>query len=320
MSTIKSDNSDLTINASGTSKDIKFQADGTEVASISNTGILTATSFVGDGSTLSNVGVDGIVSTANATAITIDSNENVGIGVTPEISTNTTGLYVGSRTAVVNWGNGSYFPHNAYESSSSWKYRDTAAAGIYSRNNNGDHVFEVAPSGTADAAISFTTGFEVLNSGKARAKNGIMFGTDTSDSNTLDDYEEGSWTPVLGDTNGANTWSGAATGYYTKVGNICWVYCVKDTTGSQSNSSGAYVSGLPFIGNGRNQAFHINGRGCGRVSGFDHATGMVEDNTSKVSLRSEKYGTGGGGGQSNLPLNTIQSDGSVVFEATYRVD
>jgi hypothetical protein len=30
MSTIKSDNSDLTINASGTSKDIKFQADGTE--------------------------------------------------------------------------------------------------------------------------------------------------------------------------------------------------------------------------------------------------------------------------------------------------
>jgi hypothetical protein len=34
----------------------------------------------GDGSGLSNVGVDGIVSSANATAITIDSSERVGIG------------------------------------------------------------------------------------------------------------------------------------------------------------------------------------------------------------------------------------------------
>jgi hypothetical protein len=36
----------------------------------------------GDGSSLTGVGVDGIVSTANATSITIDSNENVGIGIT----------------------------------------------------------------------------------------------------------------------------------------------------------------------------------------------------------------------------------------------
>ena len=46
MSTIKSDNSDLTINASGTSKDIKFQADGTErmvLKSDGNVGIGTST-------------------------------------------------------------------------------------------------------------------------------------------------------------------------------------------------------------------------------------------------------------------------------------
>jgi len=48
---------------------------------------LTASKLTGalpalDGSSLTGVGVDGIVSTANATAITIDSNERVGIGET----------------------------------------------------------------------------------------------------------------------------------------------------------------------------------------------------------------------------------------------
>jgi hypothetical protein len=41
----------------------------------------------GDGSNLTNVGVDGIVSTANATAITIDSSERVGIGTSSPDST-----------------------------------------------------------------------------------------------------------------------------------------------------------------------------------------------------------------------------------------
>jgi hypothetical protein len=89
----------------------------------------------------------------------------MGLGVEPESSTNTTDLYIGSRTSVVNWGNGSYFPHNAYENSSSWKYRDTAAAAMYSRNNNGEHIFEVASSGTADSAITFTTALTIGNSG-----------------------------------------------------------------------------------------------------------------------------------------------------------
>ena len=45
MSTIKSDNSDLTINASGSTSDIKFQANGVEKASISSAGAFTSTSI-----------------------------------------------------------------------------------------------------------------------------------------------------------------------------------------------------------------------------------------------------------------------------------
>jgi hypothetical protein len=52
------------------------------LTSNSNITLTGSGKYYGDGSTLSNVGVDGIVSTANATAITIDSNETVTLNAT----------------------------------------------------------------------------------------------------------------------------------------------------------------------------------------------------------------------------------------------
>ena len=61
MSTVKSNADHLTLNADGASKDIKFQTNGVEKASISSTGNLTCT---------------GIDDNATSTAITISSAEN----------------------------------------------------------------------------------------------------------------------------------------------------------------------------------------------------------------------------------------------------
>jgi hypothetical protein len=80
MSTIKSSAEHLTLNADGASKDIKFQANGVEKASISSAGVMTATSFAGSGAALTGVGVAGISSSADATAMTITSAEKIGIG------------------------------------------------------------------------------------------------------------------------------------------------------------------------------------------------------------------------------------------------
>ncbi len=74
MSTIKSSSEHLTLNADGASKDIKFQANGVEKASIDSSGNLTVSG------NLTSVGID---DNADATAITIDSSENVGIGGSP---------------------------------------------------------------------------------------------------------------------------------------------------------------------------------------------------------------------------------------------
>ena len=73
MSTIKSSDEHLTLNADGSSKDIKFQANGVEKASIDSSGNLTVSG------NLTSVGID---DNADATAMTIDSSENVGIGAT----------------------------------------------------------------------------------------------------------------------------------------------------------------------------------------------------------------------------------------------
>ena len=72
MSTIKSSNEHLTLNADGSSKDIKFQANGVEKGSLSSAGVMTATSFAGSGANLT-----GISSVGGATGV--DFNDNVKI-------------------------------------------------------------------------------------------------------------------------------------------------------------------------------------------------------------------------------------------------
>ena len=55
MSTIKSSDEHLTLNADGSSKDIKFQANGVEKASISSAGVMTATRVAGSGASLTGI-------------------------------------------------------------------------------------------------------------------------------------------------------------------------------------------------------------------------------------------------------------------------
>ena len=79
MSTIKSSAENLTLNADGANNDIKFQSNGSEVASIDQAGLVTATTFAGSGASLTNLPVQkpSISDGGNATALTIDSNEYV---------------------------------------------------------------------------------------------------------------------------------------------------------------------------------------------------------------------------------------------------
>ena len=71
---------------------------------------------------------------------------------------------------------------------------------------------------------------------------GIVLGaTSNTDANTLDDYEEGSFTPTLGHSVSTTE----ADGHYTKIGNLC-VCTLSFTVSSVSNSTHASLQSLPF--------------------------------------------------------------------------
>jgi len=55
MSKIQSANESITINADGSGNDILFQSNGSQVASISDGGVVTATSFAGSGASLTGL-------------------------------------------------------------------------------------------------------------------------------------------------------------------------------------------------------------------------------------------------------------------------
>ena len=187
----------------------------------------------------------------------IDANGNLGLGVVPEAwFSSVDALQVASSGALFgrnNEDNRVGIASNAYETASNtWKRignSGSAYANLY-ETDNGAHKFKVAAVGAADSAISWTTGLEVLNDGKARAKNGLLFGTDTAAANTLDDYEEGTWTANV---NGASSVSDT-TGDYQKIGNRVFFQYYSHAmtlTAVQAN-----ITGLPFTVSGDYNPFY----------------------------------------------------------------
>jgi len=118
----------------------------------------------GDGSSLTGVGVDGISSSATATTITIDSDDQVGIRTTPRnFLSSYASLSLGGKAFLWAVGDEFYVGNNAYHDGS-WKYTTTDQAS-YIKQVDGTIKLEVAPSGSADSAITWTTAMTIDNAG-----------------------------------------------------------------------------------------------------------------------------------------------------------
>ena len=101
----------------------------------------------------------------------------------------------------------------------------------------------------ASGTIS-STGDTTITSGDivfATAGKGIVLGaTSNTDANTLDDYEEGTWTPtVTGSTSGSGTITGDSTGHYTKIGKICTI-SIGINNAAFPTIVGTYRMSIPF--------------------------------------------------------------------------
>lgn len=82
--------------------------------------------------------------------------------------------------------------------------------------------------------------------GAVRASGGILFGTDTAQANTLDDYEEGTFTPaVIGTTTDGSATYADANGNYTKIGRVVH-FEIFITWSGGTGVGDLRVAGLPF--------------------------------------------------------------------------
>jgi hypothetical protein len=85
------------------------------------------------------------------------------------------------------------------------------------------------------------------NGGVLQVANGISFPATQSacaDANTLDDYEEGTWTPTANNVT-VNSGSPGYSGVYTKIGNIVYVQMFQ-SGGNITLAGDTFFSGLPF--------------------------------------------------------------------------
>ncbi len=145
MSTIKSSDEHLTLNADGSSKDIKFQANGVEKASISSAGAFTSTTIDATKltGTIPNFTSTGIDDNADATAMTITSAEKIGIGTATPIClvelehSNTTALSGDGDDSAINIHNtGGVNAISTISFSGGDHNGDGNLAGIYAKHTN----------------------------------------------------------------------------------------------------------------------------------------------------------------------------------------
>jgi hypothetical protein len=94
----------------------------------------------------------------------------------------------------------------------------------------------------------------------------------SSDANTLDDYEEGTWTPTLTSQTGSLTAVNVGTGYYTKVGRMVTITCAPSITTNGTGATAVYVGGLPFATLANGFAGASRNDGSGTVFGINANT------------------------------------------------
>ena len=105
---------------------------------------------------------------SSAEAMRITKDGKVGIGVIPETTWHSSYsmLQIGNYTAVGNHSDGyTYLQNNAYDNAGTTKYLNTNEASGIRLDLNGDINFVNAPSGSADATVTWTTGCRMIYGG-----------------------------------------------------------------------------------------------------------------------------------------------------------
>ena len=181
-------------------------------------------------------------------------------------------------------------------------YQSTAAA-------DSSIVFKPAKNDTPLEIVKITQDYVRLHSNSS----GIQFNSDTADTNALDDYEEGSWTPTFeGTTTTGTVTYQARNGKYVKIGKlVTWEMYI-----SYNNGNGAgyvHITGLPFTTASNSTYPAVN---IGYVHNYtlrsDHILTGLHANDANYLYFYERPNGGG----SNVQIN-YDGSGSLIMSGHY---
>ena len=204
------------------------------------------------------------VETAGVEALRVDSSQNVGIGTTPSPWTTNFNIQALQITNGAVYGATTDFNvlQNVYFNGTNFIYKTTNPASSYQQTQD-NHVWKNAPSGTAGTTATLVERMRITSAGNVgigmtpvtkldvtgaiRASTGILFGADTAAANTLDDYEEGTWTPtVYGDTTAGTYTTTSTTANYVKIGKVVTLRAQINFSVATGGAGALIIGNLPF--------------------------------------------------------------------------
>jgi len=147
----------------------------------------------------------------------------------------------------------------------------------------------------------------------------------SSDANTLDDYEEGTWTPAVQSTSGSPTVvyaaSGGQRGYYTKIGRVVYFQAFFNISTISGGAGDLICGGLPFTVAGDTTVLRTWGNVVVGTNG-------VNWGTSKTALAG--YAMGGAtsifvlalqndAAWAGIPIGNVSAGDEMVWSGWYQV-
>ena len=253
----------------------------------------------------SSSGSGGIVQTADASgvlqlqangtvALTVNSNasltaSNTGSGMTFASSAGS-GLRIYGAAGTNQW--------DMYLNGSNLRYSDNTGGG------------RIVIDGTASVGTTFGVG----GATPAASGAGVTFPATqsaSSDANTLDDYEEGTWTPAFSPTGGGSISISVASARYVKIGQSVTITAYINVTSVSSPSGRLGMTGLPFSATNNPCAGVFLPNAFTSFTGY---TGMLVESSATANL--DRYGPTG----INADMAGYVKAGSTIFlSATYFV-
>lgn len=278
----------------GTASTIQFRVDASERMRINSAGNVR---FGTNSGTYS----ESLISTIrNGNAIEWGHTNTAGYG-------SSLGANVGSGAPFIGLSVGAGTNNNTFKTNG-------IAGSLITTDNAGALIFARVTTASADNQSS-TESMRILSTG------GLTFNGDTAAANALDDYEQGTWTPVLATSNADGTYSMTVQkAVYRKIGNIVFYSTYISAVSCTSQGTGNIrITGLPYAASSEGNSYSGGVTVYGSMTAHTRAH-INAPGASYLRLMHREAVTAGEFDMTAGNLGTSANFGSWIFQGFYHTD